>query len=55
MLVKDISEGDREKLTFLGLAGLVFLGMLIYSNILQAPFFFDDYSLIVDNETIKNL
>jgi len=55
VLVKDISEGDRRKLTFLWFAGLAFLGLLIYSNILQAPFFFDDYSSIVDNETIKNL
>ncbi len=55
MLVKHISDGDREKLTFLGLAGIAFLGFLLYSNILHAPFVFDDYSSIADNETIKNV
>lgn len=55
MLVKNISGKDKKKLTFLGLAGIVFLGFLVYSNVLYAPFFFDDYGIIVDNETIKNL
>lgn len=54
MLVKGTSA-DRKKLGFLALAGLVFLGLLIYSNVVHAPFFFDDFSSIVDNETIKNL
>ena len=55
MLVNKISGKDKKKLTFPGLAGIVFLGFLVYSNVLYAPFFFDDYSIIVDNETIKNL
>lgn len=55
MLVSHISNRDSEKLTFLGLAGIAFLGLVLYSNILHAPFVFDDYSSILDNETIKNV
>ena len=55
MLVKQLSEGDRKKLTFLGLAAIVFLGFVIYSNILHAPFVFDDYKSVLDNETVKNV
>ncbi len=31
------------------------MGVLLYSNILHAPFVFDDYSSVVDNDVIKNL
>lgn len=55
MLVRHISEEDRKKLTLLGLAAIVFLGFVVYSNILRAPFVFDDYSSVLDNDTIKNL
>ncbi len=40
---------------FLGILSIVLLGAVLYSNILHAPFIFDDYSSIVDNETIKDI
>lgn len=49
------SEADKKNLFILGLLVLVFLGAALYSNILHAPFVFDDYNSIVDNDTIKNL
>ncbi|MFZ2198746.1 MAG: hypothetical protein WAV13_13480, partial [Thermodesulfovibrionales bacterium] len=54
-MVKEISDNDRKKLNFLGLLGIFFLGFLVYSNILHAPFVFDDYTSVLDNETVKNL
>lgn len=54
MLVDFSKEGNKNH-SILGLLFLVLLGAVLYSNILHAPFVFDDYSSIVDNETIKNL
>jgi len=55
VLVKQISEEDRKKLTFLGLAAIVLLGLVVYSNILHAPFVFDDYKVVLDSEAVKNV
>ncbi len=44
-----------DKKRFLGLLGLVLLGLSLYSNILNAPFVFDDYHTIVENEKIRSL
>ncbi len=49
------SAVQKKNLVYLGFVSLVLLGSIIYSNILHAEFFFDDYSSIVDNETIKDL
>ncbi|MEW6109105.1 MAG: tetratricopeptide repeat protein [Nitrospirota bacterium] len=54
MLV-NLPREKRYNFLLLGLVGIIFIGALIYSNILDAPFFFDDYSAIVDNDKIKNL
>jgi protein O-mannosyl-transferase len=48
-------EFQRGRLTFLGVLTIVLLGTILYSNILHAPFIFDDYDVIVDNDTIKRL
>ena len=39
----------------LGLIGLLLLGFLIYSSIVQAPFVFDDRHVITENQTLKSL
>ncbi|MBI5076021.1 MAG: tetratricopeptide repeat protein [Nitrospirae bacterium] len=39
----------------LGLIGLLLLGFLIYSNVVKAPFIFDDRGIITENQTIKSL
>lgn len=44
----------RASLVLFGIVFIVFLGVLLYSNILHAPFVFDDYNSIVNNEKIKN-
>jgi len=51
----DFSKGSKKNHFILGLLFLVLLGAALYSNILHAPFVFDDYSSIVDNEAIKSL
>jgi len=56
MLKDSLSQGNKKSyLIFLGLLSVAFMGAILYSGILHAPFVFDDYSSIVDNETIKNL
>jgi Tfp pilus assembly protein PilF len=54
-LLVNSSEEDRSRFVFFGLLCLVLTGIVVYSHILHAPFVFDDYSSVVDNETIKNL
>lgn len=48
-------KGNNKNHVILGLLVLVLLGAALYANILHAPFIFDDYGSIVDNEAIKNL
>lgn len=44
----------KSRYSTLGLFALALLGLVIYSNILNAPFVFDDFSSVVDNEIIKD-
>lgn len=46
---------EKSYLIALKILAFFFLGAVLYSNILHAPFVFDDYSSIVDNETIKDI
>ncbi len=46
---------QKYSLTALGIAAIIFIGLLLYSNTLYVPFIFDDYSSIVDNDAIKDL
>ncbi len=50
-----VNDNQRNALVFLGLVSIFFLCVIIYSNILNAPFVFDDNSSIVYNPTIKSL
>ncbi len=50
-----IAISNRKQLLTLGILGLFLLGTVIYSNILHAPFVYDDRGTIVENEIIKNL
>lgn len=54
-MVNNFSKENKGKLVFFGFVVIVLLGVIIYSNILHAPFVFDDYSAVVDNEKIKSL
>jgi tetratricopeptide (TPR) repeat protein len=49
-----LAKDQKSKLTALGIAVIIFIGVLLYSNTLHAPFIFDDYSSIVDNDAIKD-
>ncbi len=47
---------DRSRILFWGsLLAVIILGVLLYSNTLHVPFYFDDYDSIIDNPQIKNL
>lgn len=50
-----VDDNQRNALVFLGLVIIFFLCVIIYSNILNAPFVFDDSTSIVYNPTIKSL
>lgn len=50
-----VDDNQRAALVFLGLVSIFFLCVIIYSNILNAPFVFDDSTSIVYNPTIKSL
>ena len=50
-----VDDNQRNALVFLGLVSIFFLGVIIYSNILNSPFVFDDSTSIVYNSTIKSL
>lgn len=53
--IEEMAENQKSILIFLGILIMTLLGAVLYSNILHAPFVFDDYSSIVDNDTIKNI
>ncbi len=53
--LNNLAKDHKSRLIFLGILAMIFTGLVLYSNILQAPFVFDDYSSIIDNETIKSL
>ena len=48
-------QSQKTGLAALGIIGIFILGFLIYSNILQAPFIFDDRHVITENHATKNL
>lgn len=50
-----IPASKKKYLLALGYLGLFLLGTVIYSNILHAPFIFDEYSSIVNNESIRSI
>ena len=50
-----IPASNKKQLIILGILGLFLLGVVIYSNILHAPFVYDDYSSIIENESIRSL
>ena len=49
----NLAEGQKSRFLLLGILSIALAGMLLYSNILHAPFVFDDYNSIVNNEKIK--
>jgi len=49
------SEKRSKKLILLGLIGIILLGAVLYSNILHAPFVFDDHSSIKENDSIRSI
>ncbi|MBI1810606.1 MAG: tetratricopeptide repeat protein [Nitrospirae bacterium] len=49
------SEKKSKKLILLGLIGIILLGAVLYSNILHAPFVFDDHSSIKENDSIRSI
>ena len=53
--MNNLSSSDKEKLVFLGYAGIVFLGVLLYSNILLAPFVFDDTIVIIFSPAVRSI
>jgi tetratricopeptide (TPR) repeat protein len=52
--VENPVAGEKKKVALLSVS-IIFLVFLIYSNILNAPFVFDDSTTVVHNATIKNL
>ena len=49
------SGKKSKKLILLGLIGIILLGAVLYSNILNAPFVFDDHSSIKENDSIRSI
>jgi len=49
------SEKKTRKLILLGLIGIILLGAVLYSNILNAPFVFDDHISIKENDSIRSI
>lgn len=50
-----IPTSNKKKLIILGILGIFFLGLAIYSNVLHAPFVYDDKGTITENEKINSL
>jgi protein O-mannosyl-transferase len=50
-----IPTSNKKKLIILGILGIFFLGLAIYSNVLHAPFVYDDKGAITENEKINSL
>ncbi len=48
-------QGHKTGRALFGVIGLLLLGFLIYSSIVQAPFIFDDRGTITENQTVKSL
>lgn len=46
---------SSKELILLGLIGIILLGAVLYSNILNAPFVFDDHSSIKENDSIRSI
>jgi Tfp pilus assembly protein PilF len=53
--VKILTVKQKSRLICLGIISIAFLGVLLYSHILHAPFVFDDYSSIIENESIRSI
>jgi ABC-type anion transport system duplicated permease subunit len=54
-LLNNLAESRKSRLLFLGLLSIAFIGLLLYANILNAPFVFDDYDAIIESESIKSI
>ena len=50
-----IPASNKKQLIILGVLGIFLLGVVIYSNVLHAPFVYDDYSSIIKNESIRSI
>lgn len=50
-----IPASNKKQLIILGILGLFLLGVVIYSNVLHAPFVYDDYSSIINHESIRSI
>jgi Tfp pilus assembly protein PilF len=50
-----IPASNKKQLIILGILGIFLLGVVIYSNVLHAPFVYDDYSSIIKNESIRSI
>jgi len=53
--VNILNGRQKSSLICLGIISIVFMGILLYSHILHAPFVFDDYSSIIENESIRSI
>ena len=49
------SEKRSKQLILLGLTGIILLGVVLYSNVLRAPFVFDDHISIKENDAIRSI
>jgi protein O-mannosyl-transferase len=50
-----MNEKQNLLQSWLRLLAVLFLSVVIYSNIFHAPFVYDDYHAIVENEAVRNL
>lgn len=53
--ISEYNYKDRRRLALLGLVCVILVVAIAYSNILTAPFVFDDYSSIKENEQIRRI
>ena len=50
-----MSGNQKLHLKLVGILLLIFLGVILYSNVVNSPFVFDDYKSIIENELIRSV
>jgi len=50
-----LSKNRKPRLILLGILSIALVGLILYSNILYAPFVYDDRSSIIENESIRSV
>jgi len=50
-----MSGNLKSRPIFVAILLLIFLGLILYSHVLNSPFVFDDYRSIVENESIRSV